>query len=157
LLIAPFFTDGDTGYVFKTLGFPIVLTTGIAIAGALILFFIMKSLMQYFVELGSREIIENNETRKKFISSLILIPVFIGIIITTLLNLPTMTVISLIAPICSPFTFLWAYGFALKKKYMTNNYNAQFYSLNKPHSWLYLFFILTIIANRLLVYGIYAN
>ncbi len=157
LLIAPFFSGGDTGYVCKVLGFSIALTIGIAIAGALILFFIMKSLMQYFVELGSREIIENNETRKKFISSLILIPVFIGIIITTLLNLPTISVISLIAPICSPFTFLWTYGFAIKKKYLTNNYNSQFYNLNKPHIWLYLFFTLTIIANRLLVYGIYAN
>jgi hypothetical protein len=157
LLIAPFFTDGDTGYVFKALGFPIALTIGIAIAGALILFFIMKSLMQYFVELGSREIIENNETRKKFISSLILIPVFIGITLTTLLNLPTITALSLIAPICSPFTFLWAYGFALNKKYLTNNYNSQFFNLNKPHFWLYLFFTFTIIANRFLVYGIYAN
>jgi hypothetical protein len=157
LLVAPFFTSGDTGYVFKVLGFPIGLTIGISIAGALILFFIMKSLMQYFVELGSREIIENNETRKKFISSLILIPVFIGIIITTLLNLPTINVISLIAPMCSPFTFLWTYSFALKKRYLTNNYNSQFYNLNKPHIWLYLFFALTIIANRLLVYGIYVN
>jgi hypothetical protein len=157
LLIAPFFTDGDTGYICKVLGFPIALTIGIAIVGALILFFNMKSLMQYFVELGSKEIIENNETRKKFISSLILIPVLIGIIITTLLNLPTTNVISLIAPMCSPFTFLWAYGFALKKKYLTNNYNSQFCNLNKLHIWLYFFFTLTIIANRLLVYGIYVN
>ena len=157
LLIAPFFAVGDTGYICKVLGFPIAFTIGIAIIGALTLFFIMKSLMQYFVELGSREIIENNETRKKFISSLILIPVLIGIIITTLLNLPTIKVISLIAPMCSPFTFLWAYGFALKKKYQTNNYNSQFYNLNKPHIWLYLLFTLTIITNRLLVHGIYAN
>jgi hypothetical protein len=155
LLIAPFFTVGDTGYVFKVLGFPMALTIAIAIVGALILFFVMKSLMQYFVELGSREIIENNETRKKFISSLILIPVFTGIIITTLLNLPTTTVLSLIAPVCIPFTFLWTYGYAVKKKYLTNNYNAQFYNLNKPNIWLYLFFTLTIIANRLLVYGIH--
>ncbi len=157
LLIAPFFAVGDTGYICKALGFPIALTIGIAIAGALILFFIMKSLMQYFVELGSREIIENSETRKKFISSLILIPVLVGIIITTLLNLPTINVISLIAPLCSPFTFLWTYGFALKKKYQTNHYNSQFYNLNKPHMWLYLLFTFTIIANRLIVYGIYAN
>jgi hypothetical protein len=157
LLIAPFFAVGDTGYICKVLGFPIALTIGIALIGALTLFFIMKSLMQYFVELGSREIIENNETRKKFISSLILIPVLIGIIITTLLNLPTIKVISLIAPMCSPFTFLWAYGFALKKKYQTNNYNSQFYILNKPHIWLYLLFTLAIITNRLLVHGIYAN
>lgn len=157
LLIAPFFAVGDTGYICKALGFPIALTIGIAIIGALILFFIMKSLMQYFVELGSREIIENKETRKKFISSLILVPVLIGIIITTLLNLPTINIISLIAPMCSPFTFLWTYSFALKKKYRTNNYNTQFYKLNKPHIWLYLIFTLTIIANRLLVHGIYAN
>jgi len=157
LLIAPFFTVGDTGYICKVLGFPIVVTIGISITGAVILFFIMKSLMQYFAELGSREIIENNQTRKKFIFSLILIPVLIGIIITTLLNLPTINVISLIAPMCSPFTFLWTYSFALKKRHVTNNYNSQFYNLNKPHIWLYIFFALTIIANRFLVYGIYVN
>ena len=38
LLIAPFFAVGDTGYICKVLGFPIALTIGIAIIGALTLF-----------------------------------------------------------------------------------------------------------------------
>ena len=66
--------------------------------------------MKYFVEMGSKEIIENKEVRKRFIRSLLLYPLLIGIVLTTLLNLPIPALISLIAPICSPFTFMWGYG-----------------------------------------------
>jgi hypothetical protein len=41
---------------------------------------------------------------------------FAGIIITNLLNLPVKTALSLIAPLTSPFTLMWANGYALKQK-----------------------------------------
>ena len=95
------------------------LTIAIAAIGVLVLYFLMSNLVKYFVEMGTEEIAITKERRTPFINSLILYPLLFGIIITTLLNLPVPTFLSLIAPICSPFTIVWAYGDALKKKYPT--------------------------------------
>ena len=157
LLVAPMFIEGDTGYVFNALGFPLWLSILIALAGAFVLFLLINRLMKYFVQLGTREIIENQVDREQFIQSLILYPLFIGIVISTLLNLPTPTFLSLIAPICSPFTLLWPYGNALKKHYLLDRTAHSLNEINKPSNLLYLGFIVTIVLNRLLVYGIYAN
>lgn len=157
LIIAPIFTGGDTGFICYALGFPIWITITIAVTGAIALYLLMNSLMKYFVEMGSKEIMENKKKRSSFIRSLILFPVLIGIAIATLLNLPIPAFVSLIAPICSPFTFMWGYGNALKKDYATKNANKDFESLTKLNAWLFIIFALTIIVNRLLVNGIYVN
>ncbi len=157
LMVAPLFTGGDTGYICHALGFSIWLTILIALAGVAMLYFLMNSQAKYFVEMGSREVIENKDLRFQFIRSLLLYPIFIGIIITTFLNLPIKAVLSLIAPICMPFSFFWGYRNALTKIYPNNNFNKEFESLNRPHFWLYLLLVVIIIANRLLVSGIYFN
>jgi len=154
IMISPFFIYGDTGYIFFTLGFPLWLTILIATSGAIILFFIMKKLTRFFVETGSLEIIENTKERKSFIESLIFYPLFLGIIITTLMNLPVPTLLSLIAPICSPFTILWTYGYALKEKYPLQNSNKEFDKLTRLNTFLPVILCIIIIINRLLVYGI---
>jgi hypothetical protein len=157
LIIAPVFPGGDTGYVCYALGFPMWLMIMVAVTGVIALYVLINRLMKYFVELGTKEIIENKEARNKFIRSLILYPLLIGIVITTLLNLPIPAFVSLVAPVCSPFTFMWAYGNALKKHYPVEHANRDFENFNKPHPWVYAFFVLVIIANRFLVWGIYEN
>ncbi|HEY4194359.1 MAG TPA: hypothetical protein VGM63_02410 [Mucilaginibacter sp.] len=157
LMIAPMFQDGDTGYICHALNFPIWLTIIIAVIGVVILYFLMNTLMRYFVEMGSKEIIENRTSRKAFLRSLLIYPLIIGIVITTLLNLPMPVFLSLVAPICSPCTFLWGYGNAFYKKYPTGNANKEFESLNKIKPWLFVFIIVVIIVNRLLANGIYLN
>jgi len=156
-MIAPMFTGGDTGYICYALGFPIWLTISIALAGAVALFFLVNSLANYFVEMGSKEVIENGETRSQFIQLLLVYPIFIGIVITTALNFPIPVFLSLIAPICSPFSFFWGYKNALTKIYSYDKANKEFESLNKLHFWLFFLLGITIIYNRLLVYGIFAN
>ena len=157
LLIAPVFIYGDTGFIFNALGFPIWLTITIAITGALVLFFIMKNLTKYFVLCGTERLGENIQERATFIHSIILYPLFSGIIITTLLNIPVPTTLSLIAPICSPFTILWTYGYALKQKYPDHSANNDFDNLNKFSPYLLFFLLLVIVMNRLLAGGIYMN
>lgn len=157
LIIAPFTPDGDTGYVFYSLGVPVWLMIIFAVFGATVLYFLINSLMKYFVEMGSKEIIENGADRVKFIRSLILFPLIIGIILTTLLNLPVPVIISLIAPICGSLTILCGYDNASNKNYSLKNTNKEFEQFNKLKLLLFGFFLLTIILNRLLVYGIYVN
>ena len=157
LIIAPMFPNGDTGYICYSLGFPIWLTIVIAIIGGIALYLSINGLMKYFVELGSKETIENKVSRYSFIRSLLLFPLLIGIVITTLLNLPIPAFVSLIAPICSPLTFMWGYGNALKKNYSLANANKSFQDFSKLNLWLFVFLFLTVLFNRLLVIGIYLN
>lgn len=157
LMTTPIFTEGDTGYICSALKFPIWLTIGIAVSGALILYFLVRNLMEYFIEMGSKEILEKKETRFPFVHGILLLPVFFGIPITTLLNLPVSILLSLIAPLCGPFTFLWDYGNALKKKYHLKTTNDHFDRLNKLNYILIILLMLTIIYNRMLVKGIYYN
>ncbi|HEY4937267.1 MAG TPA: hypothetical protein VII44_11830 [Puia sp.] len=157
LMTTPIFTAGDTGYICSALKFPVWLTISIAVSGALILYSLVRNLMKYFVEMGSKEIIEKKEIRISFIHSLLLLPVFLGIPFTTILNLPVVALISLIAPICGPFTFLWDYGNALNKSYHLKITNDNFNNLNKLNIVLIILLILTIIYNRILVKGIYYN
>ncbi len=157
LMISPIFTVGDTGYICTALNFPLWLTITIAISGAFILYFLIRNLMKYFVGMGSKEIIEKKETRIPFMHSLLLFPVLFGIIFTTILNLPITSIISLIAPLCSPFSLLWDYGNALLKNYHLKTVNDNINKLNKLNIVLIVLAVLTIIYNRLLVKGIYYN
>ena len=157
LIIAYLVPGGDTGYVCSVLGFPAWLTILLGFAGAVALYFTINSLMKYFVSMGSKEIIENEKDRKEFIRFLILFPLFIGLVITTLLNLPVPILASLIAPICGPLTILCGYNNAAEKKYILNDVNTEFEQFNKFNFQLFGFFLLTVILNRLLVYGIYVS
>jgi hypothetical protein len=154
MMVAPFFTNGDSGYVCKALGFPLAITILCSVTGVLFLYFLMKKLMKFFVAMGTKEIIENQRERKKFMSQIILLPILLGILITTLLNLPVVTTLSLIAPICMPFSFLWAYGDALNKKYAIDNYNNNFNQLNSINLAILSLFLLVVTINRLMVFGI---
>jgi hypothetical protein len=157
LMIAPIFTAGDTGYICAALHFPIGLTIGIAVSGAFLLYLLIRSLTKYFVGMGTKEILQKKETRISFIQALLLLPVLLGIPFTILLNLPVVTLISLIAPVCSPFTLLWDYGNALQKNYNSNASDTDFNKLNKFNFLLIVLLIITIIYNRILVKGIYYN
>lgn len=79
LLMSPFFKSGDTGFVFSLLGFALWLVILLSLAGVVFLFFSMKKLSKYFVEMASAEIIGNEKQRTMFIASLVRTPVFIGI------------------------------------------------------------------------------
>jgi hypothetical protein len=157
LVVAPFFTYGDTGYIFRVLGFPTWLTVSVAIIGGFILYVVMCKLIRFFVEMGTSNIIADKKARRIFMSSLIQYPLYIGILITTLLNLPTPTALSLIYPLFSPFSIIWVYGKALSKSYPADNMNTDISSINRTQPvWLIIFFLI-IVINRLLVYGIIVN
>ncbi len=157
LIIAPWFPNGDTGYICYALGFPIWVTIILAIAASIVIYLLINSLMKYFVEMGSKEIIDNTQSREVFVRSLILFPLLIGIVVTTLLNLPIPVLISLIAPTCGSLLFLCGYESAVRKNYSTEHANKEFDQFNKLNIPSIIFFIITIIFNRLLVCGIFVN
>jgi hypothetical protein len=157
LLIAPFFTYGDTGYIFMALGFPLWLTITISITSAFVVYLIMGELVRYFVEMGTSEVISDKEQRHVFINALVKYPLFIGIAITVLLNLPVPTFLSLLYPLCSPFCIMWVFDKALVKVYPANNMNSDLRAIQKIQPIWVVVFLLVIIMNRSLVHGIIIN
>ncbi len=155
LLISPFFKGGDTGFVFLQLGFPLWLTILLAVGGAVFLFYAMKMLCHYFVEMASADIINDKVKRRLFINSLVKYPIYFGALVTTLLNLPVVTFLSLIYPLFSPFTLFWGFGYMMETPYPATNANMEMNKLNSLSPVVIIGFVLTIICNRLLVHGIY--
>ncbi|MCX6256736.1 MAG: hypothetical protein NTW49_02375 [Bacteroidia bacterium] len=157
LIIAPVFPYGDTGYICNALHFSTWLTVTIAVVGVILLFFMMRDLVKYFVDLATEEIATTKELRFPFIRSLIMYPLFFGIIITTLLNIPIPTFASLIAPVCSPFAIMWTYGYALNAKYPKRILNQDIININSFNYRLLIFLAIIVIVNRLLVGGLSYN
>ena len=154
LMIAPIFTYGDTGYICAALHFPMWLTIAVALLGMIMLYIVVCKLVKYFVETASQETMIIIELRHPFINSLILVPLLIGITVTTLLNMPIPTFASLIAPLCSPFALMWAYGNALNKNYSTVKMNKDVMPIDRlDYRWI-MVLVFIVILNRLLVAGI---
>ena len=154
LMIAPFFKYGDTGFVCSALQFPIYLTAALAVFGGFLLYLVMKSICREFIPFLSKEDYENDKERKQEFNFLIQFPLYIGIVITTLLNLPTPTPLSLIAPLCSPFSILWGFGPLMRKKYDYPSEINDPATIDKLSFIWFILFIGIIIINRILANGI---
>lgn len=157
LLVSPFFAGGDTGFVFTQLGFPLWLKIIFALGGVVFLFFSIKMLCRYYVEMATTDIIENKASRSVFIANLIQYPLYIGIVVTVLLELPVPTFLSLIYPMCSPFTLFWVYGYFLDAKYPLDKASKNMDKLNNISIASIAFFLLIVAINRVLVYGFHFN
>lgn len=111
MAVAPFFTYGDTGFVLEALGAPLWLIVLLAVGSVGALFYVLKGLARFFVSFMSRATAEDSKRRSTFVFYMITVPFFIGMPITTLLNLPVPTFLSLLAPLCSPFSLFWVYHY----------------------------------------------
>ncbi len=157
LVIAPFFTYGDTGFIFQALGWPLWLTISIAVLAGLVLYAIMRKLIRYFVEMGTAEIAADWQQKRNFLGALIRYPLFIGIVVTVILNLPTPTTLSLIYPLCSPFCLMWGFSKGISTDYSTDSMNHDLASINRIQPLWIGIFALVVLINRLLVYGVAGN
>lgn len=155
LLISPIFTGGDTGFIFQQLGFPLWLSILFAFGGVVFLFYSMKMLSHFFVEMASVDILNEGAQRKQFIDALIQYPIYLGIAATVLLNLPAPVFLSLLYPICSPFTLFWGYGYLTNGEYDVAKANQAFDQWTKIQPGMVAFFIISILVNRLLVFGLH--
>ena len=153
LMIAPIFTYGDTGFVLAALGSPMVLTIIIAITGFGMLYLAMGLLARHLVASMPGPVALDIHERRQWIRALIIFPLLIGTPLITLLNLPVPTFLSLLAPICTPFTLLYPYGYYIKGKPDFKYGHGEALTARIP--WvLWLVLIAVVILNRLLVYGI---
>lgn len=110
VMIGPLVPYGDTGKVFALLGVPGWLQWILA-AGALVLAFrIVRGTAVDFERHAVATTGDLRHARARVANQLIAFPVFAGVVLTTLLSLPSPTPISLIHPLTSPFVVFLAYG-----------------------------------------------
>ena len=153
LLIAPFFAGGDTGYVFLAWGLPLWSVITISIVSIGILYIFMARLTRNFVIMCPVQAMELQHSRAQFMYALIFYPTLIGILVTTLMNLPAIVLLSLLAPIMRPFTILWTFPLAIRKDYKGIFSNEDFRRINHPSIYVFLGFLIIILINRFLVPG----
>jgi len=154
VMIAPFFSYGDTGYVLNALGCPMWMMVVLALIAVIVFYFLSKTWAIHFIGLMNKQTATDFQQRKRFIYSVVLFPLFIGIAITTLLNLPVPTTLSLIAPLTSPYVILWAFGAYLRKE--GNYFDEKQQIASKIYvNWIFIFLVV-VIVNRLLVAGFQA-
>lgn len=153
LMIAPIFPYGDTGFICAALHFPTFITLCIAIIGIAALAIIIKNIGKEFVAFIPKEDYEVDALRKKYFNTLVHIPLYIGIVITTLLNLPIPTFASLTAPLFSPFSIMWCYGALMRKKYTYPANTIYSKSIEQISVFWIIIFIVVIVINRYLAIG----
>jgi hypothetical protein len=156
LMVAPFFAYGDTGFVLRALNVSIPGIIGVAVTGTAILAFVMFKICGEFVPFLSQANYEADPTRKKTFNFLVHIPLYLGIAATTLLNVPVPTFLSLIAPVFSPFSIMWAFPALMRKQYAYPAASGELSTIDRlSPAWFFLL-LFTILMNRILVTGISA-
>jgi hypothetical protein len=154
LIIAPLLPMSDTGYICCALGLPVWLIWFIAGAGGASIYFLMNKLIIFFVEMGPKDVLEQPVLREQFVRAVFLYPLGLGMIGTTLLNLPVPVWISLIAPICGNLLFLCGYETAKTKPVLLANTDTEFDRFNRIQIPIIVIFLLVVAVNRMLVQGI---
>ncbi len=157
LMMSPLFPGGDTGFICAALELPLWLVIAIAIAGGTAVYFQLRTLAHYFAECATYEIANNAEQRDSFIAHLVWKPLLYGIAITTLFELPVEVLLSLLYPLCSPFSILWIYDLMLKQPVLEQNCATEIDSLQHlSPMWIFLM-VCTALAERFLVWGLPLN
>ena len=156
LMIAPVTIQGDTGFVFHTLGFPMWSVVLIAVFGISMLLVVIKKLTKHFVEMGSVEIIADKEQRRQFVQAVIKYPIYCCVLAMLLLNLPVPIWVSIL-PVFSYFSLFYGFGDALRKNYTDSNYNKEFEQLNSIQPVIIIGFVFVVILNRFLVHGFFVH
>ncbi|MBO0932439.1 hypothetical protein [Fibrella aquatilis] len=104
LFAAPFFTYGDTGFIFAKLGLPTWLVIVISVSSFVVLNVILKRMAFAFRFYGSI-----GQSVQQRANALILFPMLASVA-SAVLHLPVTTPLSIIAPAITPTIFLSIYG-----------------------------------------------
>lgn len=155
LMISPIFVNGDTGFIFSALNFPLWLKIVCALIGVALGYLFMKKLAPYFLQMLPANLTDDKKVRKQALDTIIESPLYWGIAVTVLLNLPVVTSLSLIYPACSPFALYWPHGYAMEIEGVKPNSSEAFEKLNKLSPLLIVLLTITIAVNRLLAMGLH--
>ena len=153
LFIAPLFSGGDTGVIYSELDIPLLLALVVSALSILAIYYLLRSLSRSFAGLGTRDILEQRESRLRFANHLIKYPLAPGIGLGVLLNLPVPTLLSLIYPLFSPLALMLCFGNVLRPKFDVLAVRSEAGNLDRMSPLLIGAVAVAAIVDRLLVYG----
>jgi len=149
VMIAPIIKVGDTGFVFEKLGVPMWFQIFLAIIAVVAITLILMRTVKDFEQFIDQEEVN----RLSWANDLILLPLLIGIVIISLLQLPVPHFASILATSCAPMSMMAVYGTFLGSKNEIER-NLSLSSIRSQFSLLLLIGVILIVgANRLLVLG----
>lgn len=150
VMLTPLSSAGDTGKVAALLNIPEFWQIIISVSG---LFILLLLIFRHGALFGN--FIPKSDTLKergKHVNMLLLFPVIVGSLLNAALAFPVQVLLSVIYPATSSYALLWAYGRVLKAKESGLKLSEINLQISKP---LLLIFLLMLIVNRLLVYGLH--
>ena len=152
MMIAPLAKEGDTGKIFELLELPLLYQFIIALLSLLIFTFMLLFFHRDFQNFIPEDVNDDKLKRVKWARLLIMYPVLIGIVITSILTFPMVVFLSLLPSIMMPFMLFMIYG------RMVNSNDKIEKEQNKDITELSLaliiILILAIVLNRVLASGI---
>lgn len=154
MMIAPISAIGDTGKIFHILNISIIVPAVLAILSLIVLTLILMKSAGFFEKYTVDCFGPNKTDRKKWAISLILVPLLVSIVVITVLQFPIPHVVSILATVCAPFSIMAIFGtFMGTNKKLRGKVSSS--SINEKKSTLLLsIFVLAVLVNRILVYGI---
>lgn len=154
LMIAPFIPVGDTGKVFSILGVPHMIQLGLAIFAAIALTIIFISSARLFEPFVGEDLEGDKRKKARWARNMIMFPLFIGLILVTLLQFPLTHFISLLGTIFPPFSIMVIFGAFMVRKLSFSS----FQTTSKIHLHVSVFLVvltvLGIVLNRWMAMGI---
>ena len=153
LMIAPFVAVGDTGKIFSLIEMPMVWQLAIMVVSLLVaVLFLLKLHRGYEVFIHEDLQPIDKHKKGKWANALIMYPIFIGIVVTTLLAFPIPHIVSILPATTMPFMLFMTYGKIItSKNQLPANGSKNFNSLSY---WLILISLVAVILNRVLVFGL---
>ncbi len=149
VFMTPFFKYGDTGFVAEQMNIPEVARLVVGGLGIGAFFFLPAIGFKNFAYLWRRD------DKKIFYDSLILFPMIVGVAINTLLNLPVPTFLSLLAPMCMPWSVMMVYGQLMSRQDLIPDPANGSDHLHRFSKLLWVFVTVAVILNQILVFGIH--
>lgn len=142
IVIAPIAKAGDTGKVFDYFGFPLLLSLGLAIVSFVAIYLFFVRLAPQFAHYKGKQKFDQRANAKQ----LFIYPIFVTIILGTLVSLPVVTWISLLPTIFMPMAY-----FSIMGAYFRLKITDPPVQVEKVSIALVIITLLTVITFRLLV------
>lgn len=152
MMIAPLSTVGDTGKIFQLLELQMFWQITIALLALGFFTLLLLRFHKDFEQFVPESIQEGKLIRAKWARLLIIYPVLIGIVITTLMQFPIVVFLSILPSLMMPFMLFLVYGqMIMSKSVIIKEQNK---NINKISFPLLILTVVTIIIFRLLVNGV---
>lgn len=154
LMIGPLMPDGDTGKIYSILGISPTIQIGVAIAAIVSLTIIFIFSARLFEPFVGEDLGGDKKKQAKWAQNLIMFPLFIGLLLITILQFPVTHIISLLGTIFPPFAIMAIFGAFMVRKLSFSSFQTTTNIHLHISVFLFVLTVLGILLNRWMTMGI---